>query len=106
MCVTLKYSSKAKSKSGGKRKRKSKISPSLLAQQTFTAFQSFINVFDPGICLEQPFHTITKEAWELNKRRKVGERLLLCRNGKEFNPYFDIVRNIYSPEHVQKHLVN
>src|SRR3954453_11791709 len=105
MSVTLKYRSAAKSKSCGKRKKKSKNPPSLLAQQTFAAFEPFINVLDPGVCLEEPFHTITKEAWELNKRHKAGEKSLYDRHGKQFSPYHDVIRNIYSPEHVQKHIV-
>src|SRR5438270_10309518 len=106
MQLTHEYRSAANSKSCDKRKKKPKNPPSLLAQQTFAAFEPFINVFDPGICLEEPFHTITKEAWELNKRHKAGEKSLYDRNGKQFSPFHDIIRNIYSAEHVQKHLLN
>jgi hypothetical protein len=96
------YSSNAESKSS---KRKPKNPVSQLAKDSFEAFKPFINIFDCGLCYEGPFHTITKEDWLLYRRYKNGERnLTYASDGREFNPGRDIVANIYSPRHVQRHI--
>ena len=77
-----------------------------LAQRTFEAFEPFINVFDcGGSYFAGVYHLIPKEAWELYGRHKQGERNLRFEDGEKFNVYQDIIRNIYSPLHVQKHMV-
>ena len=95
------YNSIAESKSS---KRKPKNPVSQLAKDSFEAFKPFINIFDCGLCYEGPFHTITKEDWLLHRRYKNGERNLTYRDGREFKPGRDIVANIYSPRHVQRHI--
>ena len=88
------YNSVASSNS---HRRKEDISQ--LAQDSFEAFRPFINVFDCGLaCDDGPFHLITKEDWRLYRRWKAGER------DGGFNPYLDVVRNIYGPSHVHRHI--
>lgn len=88
---------------------------SSLAQASFDAISPFINIFDPGHrFLNQVVHSITKEDWELNRqwkefksenpKAKLSDLNLRHKNGIPFNPYNDIVRNIYSPKHVEDHI--
>ena len=100
MQLTQQYSS-ADEKVSDAKKKKNSVTP--LAQATFDAFEPFINVFDPGSCWDGPLHSITKEDWELFRRHKAGEKPLTRSNGWKFNPYNDVIRNIYSAEHVQSH---
>ena len=97
------YNSIPESKSS---KRKPKNPVSQLAKDSFEAFKPFINIFDPGVkdWAGTIIHTITKEDWKLNHRYKNGERNLTYRDGREFKPGRDIVANIYSPKHVQRHI--
>ena len=97
------YSSVTKPHS--RRKKKKKVEISQLAQDSFEAFQPFINVFDCGTTYGNgPFHLITKESWQFFARWKKGERNICRADGFKFNPYLDVVRNVYSPAHVQKHM--
>jgi hypothetical protein len=90
-----------------RRKNKKEAPPSQLAADSFAAFEPYLNIFDPGARgLVDPVHSITKESWALNARRKAGEKILIHASGREFNPYNDIVRNIYSPQHVHDHIEN
>jgi hypothetical protein len=83
--------------------RKKQISQ--LALDSFEAVEPFINVFDCGISSgNSPFHLITKEDWLLFARYKAGERNLTYEGGHKFNPYLDVVRNIYSAKHVHSHI--
>lgn len=100
MQLTYPYSSAAAKVSDAK-KRKNLVSP--FAQATFDAFEPFINIFDPGASFVGPYHTISKADWELYRRHKAGEKPLFYPDGTKFHPYNHILRNIYSPEHVQKH---
>lgn len=100
MQLTHQYSSAAASVSGRKN-RKIFVSP--FAQSTFDAFEPFINIFDPGNSFINPYHTISKEDWEFFRRHKSGETPLFYSDGTKFSPYNHVIRNIYSPEHVQKH---
>lgn len=98
------YSSVPESKNS-KRKKKHRNEPSKRAQDSFEALQPFINAFDCGlIWRESPFHAITKEDWNLFRRHKAGERNLCYPDGRTFNPYLDVVRNIFGPEHVHQHI--
>jgi hypothetical protein len=93
------YNSEASSNSKRKKQKFSQI-----ALDSFEAFRPFINVFDCGISsFDGPFHLITKEDWKLYSRHKAGERNLTYFDGSKFNPYADVIRNIFSPEHVQHH---
>ena len=97
------YNSIAEPNFGARAKKKIQVSQ--LAQESFEAFEPFINVFDPGLKLSdgQIIHTITKDDWKLYRRHKAGERP--CHpDGTPFNPYLDVIRNIYSPEHVHRHI--
>lgn len=97
------YSSVIARNSGGTARKKNKVSQ--LAQETFEAFQPFVNIFDPGLKLDdgRVIHTITKEDWELNRRHKAGEKPCY-EDGTPFNPYLDIIRDIYKPIHVHRHI--
>ncbi len=87
------------------RKKKKKNPVSQLAEASFEAFKPFINIFDCGLSwLDSPIHTITKEDWRLFHRYKHGERGLKYSDGREFKPGRDVVCNIYSPRHVQRHM--
>ena len=87
------------------RRKKKKDGISQLALDSFEAFQPFINVFDCGLaCDNGPFHLITKEDWRLYARYKKGERGICYPSGSKFNPYLDVVRNIYSAIHVHRHI--
>ena len=96
------YSSVIYNNSGSTAAKKNKVS--LLAQESFEAFQPFINVFDPGTKLYDGhiIHTITKEDWELNRLRKAGQKPCY-EDGTPFKPYH-VIRDIYSPEHVHRHI--
>ncbi len=87
-------------------KRKSKNPVSQLAEETFEAFRPFINIFDCGAKDYEgsPVHSITREDWRLHRRYKKGERGLSYPDGRKFNPFLDIVANIYSPRHVHRHI--
>ena len=98
------YHSSARPNSGARAEKKKQEEPSPLAQATFDAFEPFINVFDCGIeYLDSPIHLITKEDWKLYARHKAGENPVFP-DGSKFNPYLDVVRNIFGPEHVQRHI--
>jgi len=87
-------------------RKKQKIFVSQFAQATFDAFEPFINIYDPGASCIAPYHTISKQDWELFRRHKAGEKPLFFPDGTKFHPYNHVIRNIYSPEHVQKHFEN
>lgn len=96
------YNSTANTKSDACRKNNE---VSQLAQDSFDALQPFINVFDCGLIGSNgPFHLITKEDWQLFRRHKAGERNLTYPDGSKFNPYLDVVRNIFGPKHVHRHI--
>ena len=98
----LMYHSIASNNSGARSKKKKQPSP--FAQATFDAFEPFINVFDCGVNVgDGPFHVIPKEDWKLFRRHKAGERPYLS-EGRRFNPYLDVVRNIYGPDQVHRHI--
>ena len=101
MELTQQYYSAAAAVSDRKSK---KNSVSDFAQATFDAFEPFINIFDPGASFDGPYHAISKEDWELFRRQKAGEKPLFYPDGTKFHPYNHVIRNIYSPEHVQKHI--
>ena len=65
-----------------------------------------INIFDSGVKDYEgsPVHSITKEDWRLHRRYKEGERGPTYPDGRKFNPFLDIVANIYSPRHVHRHI--
>jgi hypothetical protein len=87
------------------RQRKNKKEISQLAKDSFEAIQPFINLFDCGLAGPNgPFHLITKEDWQLFARHKSGERKLTHKCGDIFNPYLDVVRNIYCEKHVHQHI--
>ncbi len=97
--LNTKYNSVRKTKS----KKEKKVSK--FASDSFEAIKPFINVFDCGLkVVDHVFHLITKESWRLHRRHKAGERNLLYEDGMKFNPYLDIIRNIYGVEHVQRHM--
>ncbi len=97
--VRTKYNSDATSNSIRK-----KANISQICFDSFEAFHPFINVFDCGITSSDgPFHLITKEDWKLYSRHKGGDRNLTYSDGSKFNPYVDVIRNIFSAEHVQHH---
>jgi hypothetical protein len=76
-----------------------------LSQDSFAAFKPFISLFDcGGSCDGKPYHLITKLDWDFHARYKAGERNLTYPSGFEFNPYRCIVRNIFSPKHVDEHI--
>ena len=75
---------------------------SQLAQDSFVAVRPFINIFDCGY--EKPFHAISRRDWDFHRRHKAGERGLLYESGREFHPYNDIIRNIFSEDHVESNL--
>ena len=100
MQLTHQYNSAA-AKVSDRKKTKNSVSP--FAQATFDAFEPFINIYDPGASFEYPYHTISKADWELYRRHKAGEKPLFYPDGTKFHPYNHVLRNIYSPEHVQKH---
>jgi hypothetical protein len=78
---------------------------SQLSQDSFAAFKPFINIFDCGGSHEgKPYHLITKQDWDFHARYKAGERDLIYPSEMKFNPYFCIVRNIFSPQHVDEHI--
>ncbi len=88
------------------KRRKSEISE--LAIRSFEAIQPFVNVFDCGLKLggilwPKPFHLITKEDWRLYALHKQGQAPRYP-DGRRFNPYQDVVRNIFCPDHVQEML--
>src|SRR5690242_16585675 len=88
-----------------KRQRKSKKEICQLAKDSFAAFRPFLNIFDCGITSSNgPFHLITKEDWRLYRRYKSGERNLTYEGGYDFNPYLDVVRNIYCEKHIHDHI--
>ena len=96
------YNSIAEPNSGARAKKKIQVSQ--LAQESFDAFKPFINVFDGGVYgSDSPIHLITKEDWRLYDLHKTGERPTYP-DGSKFNPYLDVIRNIYGPEHVHKHI--
>ena len=100
--MSTKYNSIPKNKSGARGKGKQ---VSQLAQDSFEAFQPFINLFDCGLKgYNGPFHLITKEDWRIYARHKAGERGLRYEDGEEFNPYRDVIRGIFSPKHVHEHI--
>lgn len=91
------------------------ITVSDLAHASFDAVKPFINVFDPGHrFLDRVVHSISADDWELNRQWKefkaehpnckLSDAGLHHKNGIPFNPYNDIVRNIYSPKHVEAHI--
>lgn len=86
--------------------KKTKQNPvSQLALDSFAAFKPFINVLDCGLAYQDSvFHLITKQDWQFHRRYKQGERGLVYPNGRKFNPFLDIIRSIYSAEHVQRHI--
>jgi hypothetical protein len=87
------------------RKKRQKNPVSQLALDSFEAFRPFINIFDCGLSwLDSPIHLITKEDWKLFHRYKEGERGLIYPEGREFKPGRDVICNIYSPRHVQRHM--
>ncbi len=97
----IQYNSSNKTKSS---KRKTKNPISQLAKDSFDAFKPFINIFDCGVLgAFSVCHLITKEDWVLFRRYKNGERGLKYANGNEFRPQ-NVVLDIYSPRHVQRHL--
>jgi hypothetical protein len=97
------YNSTTNSNSGRKAKKKDKISQ--LAQDSFEAFKPFINVCDCGFKgSDGVFHLISKEDWRLYRRWKSGERRICYPDGGKFNPYLDVVRNIYGPRLVHRHI--
>lgn len=105
MIINLQYHSGSEHKSQRKKRKKPELSQ--LAQDTFRAFEPFINVYDCGISTGNgPFHLIPKECWNLHRRYKSGERNLTCPDGTRFNPFLHVVRNIIGPQHVQKHLAH
>ena len=75
---------------------------SQLAKDSFVAVRPFINIFDCGY--EKPFHAISRRDWDFHRRHKAGERGLLYESGREFHPYNDIIRNIFSEDHVESNL--
>jgi len=95
----MEYNSNTTTKSGKGNKGISEF-----AQDSFDAFQPFINVYDCGLSYSGPFHLITKEDWQLFRRYKAGERNIIYPDGSPFNPYMDVVRNIFSPKHVHDHI--
>ena len=98
--IPMDYNSKATTKSG-----KGSKGISQLAQDSFDAFQPFINVFDCGMVgSDGPFHSITKEDWALFRRHKAGERNIAYPDGSEFHPYHCVVRYIFNPKHVHRHM--
>jgi len=100
--MSTKYNSITNNKSGARAKEKE---ISQLAQDSFEAFQPFINLFDCGLKgYDGPFHLITKEDWRLFARHKAGERNLLYEDGSPCNPYLDVIRNIFSAKHVHDHI--
>lgn len=103
MQLTYQYYSAATNNSD---RPKSKIFVSPLAQASFNAFESFINVFEPGASFDGPYHSISKQDWDFYRRHKAGEKPLFYDDGTKFNPYVHVIRQIYSPEHVQNHIVN
>ena len=97
----LMYNSVADSISGGRTRKKREVSQ--LAKDSFEAFEPFINVFDCGVkWLDSPVHLITKQDWQFHAQHKAGETPTYP-DGSKFNPYLDIVRNIYSPAHIDRH---
>jgi hypothetical protein len=97
------YNSVATNNSRRKAKNKDEISQ--LALDSFEAFKPFINVFDCGFKGDNGiFHLITKEDWRLHRRWKAGERGIRYPDGSKFNPYLDVVRNIYDPRLVHRHI--
>ncbi|QDT48888.1 hypothetical protein Pan258_29350 [Symmachiella dynata] len=100
---TQRYNSACESKTSKKRKKK-RNDPSQLAQDSFDAFEPFVNVFDCGGIWNGPYHLITKEDWEFHRRYKAVERNLRYPDGTKFNPYLHVVSNIISPKHVHKHM--
>ena len=98
--VNTQYNSVASTKTKKKRKEICQ-----LALDSFEAVRPFINVFDCGIIGPTgPFHLISKEDWRLYKRYKAGERKLTYPGDVPFNPYLDVVRNIFGPEHIHRHI--
>lgn len=94
---TLKYNSKPN--------RKSRREISKIAEDSFEAFNPFINTFDCGETYDgHPYHSITKQDWTLYRRHKAGEQGVTYPDGSAFNPYQSIVKNIYSPQHVHDHI--
>ncbi|QDV69013.1 hypothetical protein Poly24_27270 [Rosistilla carotiformis] len=96
------YNSKDKSNSSEESKKKNEVNE--LAQATFDSFKPFINIFDSGLkVLDRYIHVITKDDWRLHARYKNGEKPTYP-DGSKFNPYLDIVRNIYNPKFVQEQI--
>ncbi len=103
MITSHKYYSIRDSKSQQKKRKKQEISQ--LALDSFNAFKPFINVFDCGLSYDgSPYHLITKEDWRLFARYKAGEKGLTYPDGRKFNPYLDVVGNIFVPKHVHNHI--
>ena len=97
------YSSKRNNNFEKQNSKNRKISQ--LARDSFAAFQPFINIFDPGVKAEgRPIHTITKQDWELYRRYKSGEKNVRYPDGTQFHPFRDVIGNIYSERHVEKHI--
>jgi hypothetical protein len=75
-----------------------------LAEESFRAFEPFLNIFDPGrrgtVC---PYHTIARDTWTLHAQYKDGLKPH-HEDGRPFHPFFDVKRHVYSVEHVQQHL--
>jgi len=103
MQLTQQYNSATTKKSA---RRKSNNSVSQFAQETFDAFAPFINIFDAGADFDGPYHTISKQDWDFFRRHKSGEKPLFYEDGTQFHPYNHVLRNIYSPEHVQNHIIS
>jgi hypothetical protein len=98
--IPMGYNSTPTTKSG-----KGNKGISQFAQDSFDAFQPFINIFDCGLVGDiGPFHMITKEDWALFRRHKAGERNIIYPDGSEFHPYHCVVRYIFGPKHVHRHM--
>ena len=87
-------------------KRKSKNPVSQLAEETFEAFQAVHQHLrlrrERLLGKSRPlYHQGRLAAY---RRYKEGERGLTYPDGRKFNPFLDIVANIYSPRHVHRHI--
>ncbi len=75
------------------------------ALDSLEAFKPFISLFDCGTSYNNsPIHLIPKQCWQFHAWHKAGESNITYPNGTRFNPYLDVVRNIYSPRHVHEHI--
>jgi len=70
------------------------------AEETFAAFEPFINIFDPGekSYYGEVYHTITKEDWRNYHRWKNGEHV------PGFSAKYDVALKIYKPWHAEQHI--